>query len=168
MGSYLRFALQALVKLQPAANYSSYFCGFLKAGTKIVSNAGSNKDLKLKFVEAFAASKAQITEAMKVYLTGHPVKFYHVRNETDDGRLIPMAHVPMHGDINAMARVIVLMSEPTVQCCITFATFTTCSFTCYRRKTCGELLPMKIGQGLPSTIRRLQEYQRMKLLSWRC
>jgi hypothetical protein len=120
MGSYLRHALQAFMKLQPTAQYSSYFGGLLKAGHKSITNAGNNKDLKLFFAQAFLQSKKDITSTMELYVTSHPVKLYDVRNDAEDGRLIPLAHVPQHGDINALARVIVLMSEPKVQFRSTF------------------------------------------------
>ena len=115
------------------------------------------------FMEAFASSTANITAVnitvvMQLYVTSSPVKLYHVRNEAEDGRLIPLAHVPQHGDINAMARVIVLMSEPTVQCHTTFPLLLY-AHTCYRRKRCGTQVPMRIGQGLPLTIQHLQELQ---------
>lgn len=116
MGCYLRHAMQSFVKLLPNATHSIFFSGLLKVkGTqKALGSAGTNKDLKRHFVEAFAASRAGVTAAMQAYVTSHPVKLYAVRNEAADGSLIPLSHLAQHGDINALGRVIVLMAEPSV------------------------------------------------------
>jgi hypothetical protein len=116
MGCYLRHALQSFVKLLPSASHSIFFSGLLKlkGNQKALGSAGTNKDLKRHFAEAFAASRSGVTAAMQVYVTSHPVKLYAVRNEAENGRLIPISHLAQHGDINSLARVIVLMAEPTV------------------------------------------------------
>jgi hypothetical protein len=115
MGCYLRAALKSLVKLRPSAQHSAYFSGMLKS-QKNLSNAGKNLECKRHFLEAFAQSRVGLVDAMIAYMPGHPAKFYAVRCiEADDGRLIPHNHLPTHGDINTLARVCVLMSEPQVQ-----------------------------------------------------
>ena len=114
MGCYLRHALSSFIKLQQGAVHSVYFAGLLKASQKALASAGSNKELKRHFVDAFGISRVGVVAAMQVYVTSHPVKLYAVRNEAEDGSLIPKSHLAQHGDINALTRVIVLMSEPTV------------------------------------------------------
>ena len=116
MGCYLRHALQSFVKLRPSSSHSIFFSGLLqlKGTQKALASAGTNKELKRHFAEAFAVSQSGVIAAMQAYVTSHPVKLYAVRNEAEDGNLIPLSHMAQHGDINALARVIVLMAEPTV------------------------------------------------------
>ncbi len=91
-----------------------YFSGLLRGTQKALASAGNNKDLKRHVADAFTFSRLSVTAAMQVYVTSHPVKLYAVRNQAEDGGLIPISHLAQHGDINALARVIVLMAEPTV------------------------------------------------------
>jgi hypothetical protein len=114
MGCYLRHALHSFIKLQPAAVHSIYFAGLLKASQKALAGAGSNKELKRHFVDALGVSRSGVVADMQKYVTSHPVKMYAVRNEAEDGNLMPKSHMAQHGDINALTRVIVLMAEPTV------------------------------------------------------
>ena len=114
MGCYLRHALGSFAKLLPDSQHAAYFGGLLKAGQKATTNAETNKVLKRHFEDAFGASNKGLVDAMISYVASHPVRLYATRNEADDGHLIPKKHLPQHGDINALARVIVLMSEPMV------------------------------------------------------
>lgn len=117
MGNYLRHALKTLVKIagNQKTEQSLFFDGLLKAGAKALSNAAKKgTDLKRHFKIAFDSSKLTFVPAMVEYVLSHPVKLYQSLDPTDDGRLISINHLPQHADINALARVIVLMSDPQV------------------------------------------------------
>jgi hypothetical protein len=119
MGCYLRHALKTLVKMagSTTTDASNFLSGLLKAGPgqKTLSNAGKKgTDLKRHFKIAFDSSKITFGPAMAEYVLSHPVKLYKSLDPSDDGRFIPINHLPQHADINALARVIVLMSDPQV------------------------------------------------------
>jgi hypothetical protein len=116
MGCYLRHALKTLSKVKPATAQSSFFDGLLKAGQKALGNAANKgTELTRNFKVAFESNQDTFCSAMSAYVLGQPVKLYSSQHTTDDGRLIPVNHLPQHQDLNALARVIVLMSDPEVQ-----------------------------------------------------
>jgi hypothetical protein len=117
MGHYFRHALKTFTTLPGQQNtaQSQFFSGLLKAGPKAVTTASKKSaDLKRHFKTSFDASKVSFVAKMKAYIIKSPVRLYTSHNDKDDNRLIPTHHMPQHGDINALARVIVLMSEPAV------------------------------------------------------
>ena len=120
MGCYLRHALKMLVKAVGSnkTEHSTFFEGLLRAGQgqKALSNAAKKgTELKRHFKAAFDSSRSYFVHAMNTYVLGQPVKLYMSLEPSDDGRLIPQAHLPSHADINALARLIVLMSDPQAQ-----------------------------------------------------
>ena len=116
MGCYLRHALKTLSKVKPATPHSLFFEGILKAGQKALGNAAQKgTELKSHFKTGFESNKELFVRTMNTYVLGQPVKLYACNHPSDDGRLIPLNHLPQHSDLNALARVIVLMSDPTVQ-----------------------------------------------------
>jgi hypothetical protein len=135
MGNYLRHALKTLVKVagNQKTEQSLFFDGLLKAGAKALSNAAKKgTDLKRHFKIAFDSSRHSFVPAMVEYVLSHPVKLYQSLDPTDDGRLISINHLPQHADINALARVIVLMSDPQVL----FPTLTARYITTMCHSTC--------------------------------
>jgi hypothetical protein len=119
MGNYLRHALKTLVQLtekDPAAQPSSlFFAGLLNAGQKAISSS-HHRDVEFKqhFKTAFDACKAALATDMNKYVLSYPVKLYMTTNDADDARLLPTRHLPQHSEINALARVVVLMSDAQV------------------------------------------------------
>lgn len=132
MGCYLRHALKTLSKVKPATPYSLFFEGILKAGQKALGNAAQKgTELKSHFKTGFESNKELFVRAMNTYVLGQPVKLYACKHPSDDGRLIPLNHLPQHSDLNALARVIVLMSDPTVlhACILSLMTTSSCHCT---------------------------------------
>lgn len=116
MGCYLRHALKILSKVKPPTAQSLFFQGLLKAGQKALANAANKgTELTRHFKTAFDSNKELFVRAMTTYVLGQPVRLYSCEHPSDDGRLIPQNHLPKHQDLNALARVIVLMSDPEVQ-----------------------------------------------------
>ena len=119
MACYMRFALKALCKCMEGSNSkgavksseATYFSALLGAGdAKALANSASNKDLKRHFDAAFHKHRVDFAIAMLTYVSSHPVKLY-----TQDSGKLPCDLLPSHGDVNALARMVVLMSEPQVQ-----------------------------------------------------
>ena len=121
MACYMRFALKALCKCMEGpnskggsavkSNEATYFSALLGAGdAKALANSASNKDLKRHFDAAFHKHHVDFAIAMLTYVSCHPVKLY----AQDPGKL-SCDLLPSHGDVNALARMVVLMSEPQVQ-----------------------------------------------------
>jgi hypothetical protein len=117
MGCYLRHLLQAFVKqLGPESVQKSFFAGLLSSrNAKALAGAQGSLDFKRHFTSAWSQLRDSISGSMNSYVNIHPVKLYHVHNTDEGDRLIPQNLLPKHGDINALARVVVLMSEPEVQ-----------------------------------------------------
>lgn len=116
MGNYLRHALKTLVKLTEKDSAAQlFFAGLLNAGQKSISSS-HHKDVEFKrhFKTAFDACKAGFISDMNKYVLVNPVKLYMTTHDADDCRLLPIRHLPQHSEINALARVVVLMSDPQV------------------------------------------------------
>ena len=116
MGNYLRHALKSLVKLTDKDSPAQlFFAGLLNARQKAISSS-HHKDVEFKrhFKTAFDACKAGFISEMNKYVLVNPVKLYMTTNDADDCRLLPIRHLPQHSEINALARVVVLMSDPQV------------------------------------------------------
>ncbi len=139
MGTYLRHALKTFVKISkkktgpnPRDPVSLFFEGILRAGAgqKAIGNAakGNNAEFKGHFTASFDTHKDVFIHEMNMYVLGHPVKLFTSHHETETGgrsHLFPAHHLPQHSDINALARVVVLMSEPEVSPSATAALHTT-------------------------------------------
>jgi hypothetical protein len=111
MGSYLRQILKVLQKLmEPSSGEHSFFAGLLQAGNKGLASVENNRDFRRHFIAAWDRKKAEAVRAMSFYSTSHPVCLYR------EGRQgLPENLKPRHGEIDALARVAVLMSFPEVQ-----------------------------------------------------
>ena len=111
MGSYLRQILKVLQKLmEPSSGEHSFFAGLLQSGNKGLASVESNRDFRRHFIAAWERKKAEAAQAMILYSTSHPVCLYLERRQG-----LPENLKPRHADIDALARVAVLMSYPEVQ-----------------------------------------------------
>jgi len=118
MGCYMRHALTALVKIVDIdAASKSFFSGLLSArNNKAIASAQASVEFKRHFTTSWSLHRDSMCVPMNTYVYGHPVKLYHATDSESTGeRLISVNLLPKHGDINALARVVVLMSEPEVQ-----------------------------------------------------
>ena len=120
MACYLRSLLKLFVKTMAASSPNSparlFFAGLLSSrGPKALASAQGTADFKCHFTSAWTQHRDSICDTMNSYINGHPLKVYQVHNTDEDPHLIPQHLLPKHGDINALARVVVLMSEPEVQ-----------------------------------------------------
>ena len=74
------------------------------------SSRTNNRDFRRHFIAAWDRKKAEAVRAMSFYSTSHPICLYR------EGRQgLPENLKPRHGEIDALARVAVLMSFPEVQ-----------------------------------------------------
>lgn len=111
MGSYLRQILKVLQKLmEPSSAEYSFFAGLLQSGNKGLASVENNRDFRRHFITAWDRKKAEAARAMILYSTSHPVCLYLERRQG-----LPENLKPRHGEIDALARVAVLMSYPEVQ-----------------------------------------------------
>jgi hypothetical protein len=93
-----------------------FFAGLLSSrNAKALAGAQGSADFKRHFTSAWAQHRETICGPMNSYVNIHPLKLYHVQNTDEGDHLIALNLLPKHGDINALARVVVLMSEPEVQ-----------------------------------------------------
>jgi hypothetical protein len=113
MSCYMRNALKSLMKSigDPKNVDAVYFSALCGAGdTKAFNNSASNVVLKRHFESAFQKHRADLAKAMTTYVVSHPVKLY-----AQDPYRLPQDLLPSHSEVNALARMVVLMSEPEVQ-----------------------------------------------------
>jgi hypothetical protein len=113
MSCYMRNALKSLMKSigDPKNVDAVYFSALCGAGdTKAFNNSASNVVLKRHFESAFQKHRVDLAKAMTTYVVSHPVKLY-----AQDPHRLPQDLLPSHGEVNALARMVVLMSEPEVQ-----------------------------------------------------
>ena len=119
MTYYLRHALK-FFKNPKTANVDADARGFFSAlltphNTNAVSTAAKNVVFKTKFVAAFQATRQEFTNTMTAYCSANPVYLHQIKPAASDGDGLPRKLLPAHGDINALARVCVLMSLPEAQ-----------------------------------------------------
>ena len=119
MTYYLRHALQ-FFKNPKTANVDAETRGFCSAlltknNTNAVSNAANNVVLQGKFKAAFDSTRQDFITLMSAYCCAHPVYLHQCQAAASDGDGLPRKLLPAHGDINALARVCVLMSLPEAQ-----------------------------------------------------
>jgi hypothetical protein len=111
MGAYLRQVLKVFQKfLHSSSNEHSFFTGLLQSGNKALASVDNNRDFRRHFTAAWELKKTEARQAMILYSTSHPVCLYLERRQG-----LPENLKPRHGEIDALARVAVLMSYPEVQ-----------------------------------------------------
>jgi hypothetical protein len=116
MGSYLRNALKILGKTLKQDRAASFFSGLLSVkGEKALAQANSTADFKRYFLESWAQNAQELNKQMAAYNAMYPVKLYKTNVTSQDGKTLPQHLLPRHGELNALARVCVLMSDPSVQ-----------------------------------------------------
>jgi hypothetical protein len=111
MGAYLRQVLKVFKKLlDSSSNEHAFFTGLLQSGNKALSSVEHNRDFRRHFSTAWDLKKTDAAKAMILYSTSHPVCLYLERRQG-----LPENLKPRHAEIDALARVAVLMSYPEVQ-----------------------------------------------------
>lgn len=116
MGSYLRNALKILGKTLKQDRAASFFSGLLSVkGEKALAQANSTAEFKRYFLESWAYNAQELNKQMAAYNAMYPVKLYQSNVPSQDGKTLPQHLLPRHGELNALARVCVLMSDPSVQ-----------------------------------------------------
>jgi hypothetical protein len=118
MGSYLRNALKILGKTlkQDKDKAAAFFSGLLSVkGEKALAQANSTAEFKRYFLESWTQNAEELNRQMAAYNAMYPVKLYKSNVTSQDGKMLPHHLLPRHGELNALARVCVLMSDPAVQ-----------------------------------------------------
>ena len=113
MTNFLRHALKCFTKSSPTSNESAFFKGILGAGNS-KALIESNLVLKRHFVSAWSLHHKDVVKAMTAYIITNPVQF-HKPLVASSGEGVPQSLLPRHGEVNALARMVVLMSEPSTQ-----------------------------------------------------
>jgi len=118
MKYYFRHAIQTLLLPQASTTQEAngYFKGLLTTGQhKVLDKPERNEQLKSFFLASATASLQFLVNRMHLYCNKNQV-YQHapiLPQPTADG--LPRHLLPNHGDINDLARVVVLMSLPSVQ-----------------------------------------------------
>jgi hypothetical protein len=116
MGCYLRNALKILGKTLQADKAAAFFSALLSVkGEKALAQANSTAEFKKYFLEGWSQNAQELNRQMAAYNAMYPVKLYKSNVASQDGKLLPQHLLPRHGELNALARVCVLMSDPQVQ-----------------------------------------------------
>jgi hypothetical protein len=117
MTYYLRRTLRFLSKHHAvSAKAQGHFTALLgKGNTKATSSSHSNMVTKNFFIESCGLTEVMqgVVKDLKEYCAGSPIYSYAPKRA--DGDTLSLCVLPSHSDINASARVIVLMSETDAQ-----------------------------------------------------